>query len=225
MGIDFKCGCGRQIGVAGTMAGRFVRCPQCDGDVLVPKVSATKTGKTAGPAARKKPAAAPSVVISPTLVSAGIIGGVLAIIALAFYLGPWRVGTQWAAMSPRANDEVTDVIDYALQAYESQHIDLNSFKAVHTPPQLQGPASFVPPMMAFSMPSNIIFLGKTSRGNYTGTWDTRTGEIVAEIETNGVTFGGLVDARKASNQIRITGREKDGKVTAEMDGQPLVRLW
>jgi DNA-directed RNA polymerase subunit RPC12/RpoP len=224
MGIDFQCGCGKQIGVANTMAGRFVRCPQCDGDVLVPKTSARAGGKSAASPARKKPAAAPSVVISPTLVTAGIIGGVLAIIVLALYLGPWRVGNQWAAMNSRANDEVTDVIDYALQAYDSQHPDFNS-KIIHAPPQLQGPASFIPPMMAFTMPANIIFLGKTSRGNYTGTWDTTTGEVVANIETNGWTIGGLADARKASNTIRITGREKDGKVSAEMDGQPLVKNW
>jgi hypothetical protein len=224
MGINFRCGCGRQIGVANVMAGRFVRCPQCDGDVLVPQASAPNGGKSAASTTRRKPAATPSIVISPTLVTAGIIGGVVAIIVLALYLGPWRVGNQWAAISSRANDEVTDVVNFALLAYDSQHPDFSS-KGVHPPPQLQGPASFVPPMMAFTMPENIIFLGKTSRGNFTGTWNTRTGEIAANIETNGWTIGGLADARKASNTIRITGREKDGKVSAEMDGQPLERNW
>jgi len=49
--------------------------------------------------------------------------------------------------------------------------------------------------------------------------------VVANIETNGMTLGGLADVRKASNTIRITGREKDGKVSAEMAGEPLVKNW
>jgi hypothetical protein len=89
----------------------------------------------------------------------------------------------------RSNDEVTDVVSYALLACDSQHSDFST-KGIHAPPRLQGDASFVPPtMMAFTMPANIIFLGKTT------------------------------------NQIRIAGREKDGKVSAEIDGQPLTRNW
>ena len=224
MGINVRCGCGKQIGVADVMAGRYIRCPACEADVLVVRKAASAGGKGAAAPARKKQNAAPSVVVSPTLITAGIIGGVIFLLCLGFYLGPYRVESNWTAMSSRANDEVTDVISYALLAYDSQHPDF-SMKGIHAPPQMQGDASFVPPMMAFTMPANIIFLGKTSRGNYTGTWNTTTGEVVAEIETNGWTIGGLADARKATNQIRITGREKDGKVTAEMDGEPLVRNW
>jgi hypothetical protein len=232
MGINVQCGCGKQIGVADVMEGRFVHCPACDGDVLVVRKTSSPNRKGAAAPARKgkstparnKQNTAPTVVISPTLITAGIIGGVILLLCLGFYLGPYRVESNWTAMSSRANDEVTDVISYALLAYDSQHPDF-SLKGIHAPPQMQGDASFVPPMMAFTMPANIIFLGKTSRGNYTGTWNTSTGEVVAEIETNGWTIGGLADARKATNQIRITGREKDGKVTAEMDGAPLTRNW
>jgi hypothetical protein len=81
----------------------------------------------------------------------------------------------------RSNDEVTDVVSYALLACDSQHSDFST-KGIHAPPRLQGDASFVPPMMAFTMPANIIFLGKTSRGNYTGTWNTAAGEVSAEID-------------------------------------------
>jgi len=224
MGINVRCGCGKQIGVADAMEGRFVHCPQCDGDVLVQRQKASSGGKSAAAPQRKSQSTAPSVVISPTLITAGIILGVIGLLVLGFYLGPYRVESNWTAMSSRANDEVTDVVSYAILAYDSQHPEL-SIKGIHAPPQMQGDASFVPPMMAFTMPSNIIFLGKTSRGNYTGTWNTSTGEVVAEIETNGWTIGGLVDGRKATKQIRVTGREKDGKVTAEMDGQPLTRNW
>ena len=204
------------MSVADVMAGKTVRCSQCTGVIEVPAASA---GKGPSPMARRN-AEVPSISISPGLVMTAIVGGIVMVIALTLYFGPWTVGKKWEAMSPKANEQVIDVIGFALQAYESEHAMYDTTQS-HNLPQTQGDASFIPPMMAFTMPRKIIFLGKTNRGNYTGTYDTTNGEIEAEIETGGFTVSGLLDVKKATGKFRINGRMKDGEAQAECDGEPL----
>ena len=168
-----------------------------------------------------KPTGTARVSVSPTVVVAVAVISILAAIAAALYFGPWTVGTEWAAMSGSANDEVTDVVQYALQAYESERGLYNPNKS-HLVPAVQGPVTFVEPIMSFTMPRRIVFRGKTNKGNFVGTFDTKTGEVIADIESGGYSFGGLVDINKATSSFRMTGNEKDGKVTAESGGKPLV---
>jgi len=139
---------------------------------------------------------------------------------LALYLGPWTVWKKWGAMSSQANTQITDVVDFAIKAYESQTGAYDASES-HNAPRVDGDAAFVPPMMAFSMPRRIIFSGKTNQGNYMGTYDTTNGEIAVDIETGGYTVGGLVDVKKATGKFHTTGREKDGTPSAEVDGAPL----
>ena len=145
---------------------------------------------------------------------------VLLVIVLALYMGPWTVGNQWAAMSGKANTDVTDVVQFAIKAYESQN-GMYDAAVSHRDPTTEGDASFVQPYMAFKMPRRVIFFGKTNQGNYRGTYDTSSGEIIADIETGGFSVAGLVDVNKATGSFHITGREKDGQVTAECDDKPL----
>jgi hypothetical protein len=216
MSIIAKCECGHRMSVADVMAGKSVRCSKCTGLIEVPEATGPKGPS---PMARRN-AEVPSVSVSPALVMTGIVTAVVMAIVLTFYFGPWTVGKKWEAMSVKANEQVTDVVQFALQAYESEHALYDTTQS-HNLPQLQGDASFVPPMMAFSLPRKIIFLGKTNRGNYTGTFDTTNGEVEAEIETGGFTVAGLLDVKKATGKFRITGRMKDGEAEAECDGEPL----
>jgi hypothetical protein len=124
-------------------------------------------------------------------------------------------------MSKRANTDVTDVVQYALQAYESEHGMYDASRS-HNVPMVQGDAVFVPPLMVMTLPHYMIFTGKTNQGNYIGKYDTTNGEVEADIEVGGWTVGGLVDVRKASGKFHMTGREKDGALSAESDGQPLT---
>jgi hypothetical protein len=203
--------------VADVMAGRTIPCQKCGSDVTLPS---TPTGGGAPTTARRKAEATPSVHVSPVLIISAVVGVVVLVIVLALYFGPWTVGNQWAAMKPQANTEVTDVVQFALQAYESQN-GMWDTTLPHGSPGVQGDAVFVPPMMVMSMPAKIVFSGKTTQGTYMGTYDTKTGEIVATIETGGYNVGGLVDMKKATGSFKITGREKDGKMSAEVDGEPL----
>jgi hypothetical protein len=198
------------------MAGRTIPCPKCGSDVTLP----TAPAGGAATAGRRKVEAAPSVHISPVIIISAVVGALVLVIVLVLYFGPWTVGNEWAAMRPRANTEVTDVVNFALRAYESEH-GMWDTSMPHGEPMVDGDATFVPPAMAMSLPRRMIFSGATNHGRYMGTYDTKTGEIEATIDTGGMTVGGLVDMKKATGSFKMTGREKDGTPTAEADGQPL----
>jgi hypothetical protein len=214
MSIIAKCECGNRMALSDNLAGRTVRCSKCGGDVLVP---AQSTGVSAASRQNMANLATPSVQINPALLMGGTVGTIALVIFLALYFGPWQVGRQWTAMSSSANDQVTDVVQFAISAYESQR-GLYDVALAHNAPQTEGPANFVPPMMAFTMPRRIIFSGKTNRGNYIGTYDTQTGDIIADIQTGGYSVGGLVDVKQATGNFHITGREKNGVPAAEING-------
>jgi hypothetical protein len=188
------------------MAGRTVRCSGCGGELLVPAA----TTNSPATAAKRKPTApvTPAIEVSPAIICTAVIGVALLVVVLVIYFGPWAVSQQWADMSRQANAQVTDVVQFALQAYESEN-GMYDPSGQHAPPMVQGEAAFVPPAMAFSMPRRIIFTGKTSQGNYIGTYDTTTGEVAADIEIGGFTVGGLVDVKKASGKFQ--GRKGRGR--------------
>jgi len=196
------------------MAGRTIPCPKCGSDVTLP------AAPSGAPAGRAKVDATPSVHISPTIIISAVSGVVVLVSVLVLYFGPWRVGNEWAAMGPRANTEVTDVVNFALRAYESEH-GMWDTSMPHGEPMVEGDAVFVPPALAMTLPRRMIFSGKTNHGSYMGTYDTKTGEIIATIDTGGYVVGGLVDAKKPTGSFQFTGREKDGKTTAEADGESL----
>jgi hypothetical protein len=206
--------------LADALAGRTIRCSKCGGDVFVPAGSTTAAPDAKAKKKAAASAATPSLEISPAIIISAIVGVVVLAIVLVLYFGPWTVGKKWEAMSATANTQVTDVVTFAIQAYESEH-HLYDASQSHMAPHADGDATFVPPMMAFSMPQRIIFSGRTNQGKYIGTWNTSTGEIIADIETGGYSVGGLVDVKKATGQFHITGRIKDGQPQAESDGEPL----
>jgi hypothetical protein len=204
--------------MADVMAGRTIKCSKCGGEVFVP--AASTSAAPGGAAGRKKAEATPALEISPAIIISAMVGVVVLVIVLALYYGPWTVGKKWEAMSSHANDQVTDVVQFAIQAYESQ-TGMYDASMSHHAPTVDGQAAFLPPLMAFSMPRRVSFTGKTNQGNYVGTYDTSDGEINADIETGGYTVGGLVDVKKATGTFHITGRMKDGTAEAEVDGTPL----
>ncbi len=223
MAVTAVCACGKRTVLGDVMAGRTIRCGKCGGDVTVPG-GAAKPAAGGKAAAKGAKAAGPAVAVSPTLVIGGGIGAVVLAAALALYFGPWRVGNEWAALSPKANSDVTDVVMFALQAHQSQNVAGSGGGGAMTlskPPAIEGGANFIPPAMAFTLPQHMVFSGATSQGGYIGTYDTTTGDVVADVEVGGYTVGGLVAMRKATEKIHVTGREKDGTVTAEEDGTPM----
>ena len=233
MPILARCVCGHKTGVGDALAGRTIRCVKCGGDILVPTAggggAASAAGKVVGKspaalaAARRNAAATPAVTVSPGLLIGAGVAAVLLAIVLVFYFGPYRVASQWSAMAPKAGTDVTDVVMFALQAHQS-HGALTAGGPLVRPPAIEGPAVFVPPYMAFTLPRRVIVNGRTSQGGYVGTYDTITGEVTVTVEVGGYSVGGLVDMHKPEGSIHVTGREKDGQVTAEADGEPMTIL-
>ena len=236
MPILARCGCGGKIGVGDAMAGRTVRCPKCGEDILVgaagaPAVSkGAKPAKAAGPSfsSGRRPVTGGGVVsssisINPAYIAVAVVLALVIGCGAALYFGPWRVSNDWAAMQPRANDEITDVVQYGMQAY-LQQMGMFDTGSSHFVPHVDGPVMFFAPLMNFTMPPKIVFHGATTQGGFAGTYEPRTGEIAADVEFGGATVGGLIKTRKALGKFHMTGREKDGKVTAECNGAPLVLI-
>ncbi len=230
MAIYVNCSkCGKRIGVVDALAGKSIKCPQCAASVPVPAAAGAPKPGAAAAKGKPKVAAGPALSISPGILIGGGVGALLLIVVLSLYFGPWRVGNEWAAMSSRANDDVTDVVMFALQAHQSAGLaGLNGSDggpamamAMGKAPAIEGPAVFVPPMMAFSMPRKLLVSGATSQGKYIGTYDTTNGEVDVNLDVGGYTVGGLVAMRKATGTLHVTGREKDGVVSAEADGTPM----
>ena len=233
MPIVAKCACGKRIGVADALAGRTVRCPACGEGVLVTPAAAASPGgggprsPAAVAQARRAANASPAVTVSPGIIIAAVVGVALVAIVCVLYFGPWRTGQQWAAMAPQANTTVTDVVMFALQAHQSSAVLDGADRgpggvSVGKAPAIEGPAVFVPPMGAFSLPRRIVVSGRTSQGGYIGTYDTVNGEVAVTLEVGGYTVGGMADLHKPTGKIQVVGREQNGVVTAESDGQPMT---
>src|SRR5437763_5006524 len=122
MPISVICDCGKKTTVGDPLAGKTIRCPGCGGELYIPASSSPagaapgKPGKTA-----KKASAGPAIHISSGTVTLLSVGGVIALGILLFVFGPMHVWREWQAKEPAAKDEVTDVIDFAIKAYLSEH--------------------------------------------------------------------------------------------------------
>jgi len=210
--IQIRCTCGNSSGVSDALAGKTIRCSRC-GELI--KVGAPKpSGPTQAMKRRKE---TPAISISPGQIRAmSVIGGVILLVAI-FYFGPVRTWHQWNQLEPTASNQVKDVILFGLEAYLSEHGKYDpAFQ--HLAPQIDEEVHFFPPVLSMSMPEKLAFLGKTNEGNYGGTYDTRTGDIQANVEYGGYSVAGLVDVKQAPGSFQMTGREIDGVPAAEVNG-------
>jgi hypothetical protein len=208
MEIKLLCNCGKRMGVSPALAGTNVRCPKCGASIFVPAVPFP-----AGPVKQKLDDDPPRIQIDPAKIVVAVIAlAVIGSIALV-YFGPLSVRRQWQVIGPTANDEITDVVSFALQAFLSQH-NLFDPRKSHAPAVI-GDVSFAPPVLVMSMPETVPFHGESTQGDFQGEYDTRTHDISAEIGYGGSKIG-------ATQTFRITGREKNGVPHAEMDSVPLT---
>jgi hypothetical protein len=216
--VNVRCDCGMRTGVSDALVGKSIRCPQCGENILVtaPAVSPSKKK----PAKIRKPELPAVHVSSGTILLLVVfVCGIAA--TLFFKLGPSRVWREWDQLQPKATDQITDVVSFALQAYLSQH-GLYDPTHFNSRPSVNGPINFIEPYMALTLPRKMVFNGKTDQGDFVGSYDTQTGEITAEVAYGGRTFGGLVTLNHATNWFNMTGREVNGVPQAECDGVKLT---
>lgn len=219
MAITVQCSCGKRMGVGDGLAGKSVRCPQCGQSVFV-TAAAPAAGK-AGAKPASKGEATPSFYISPGKIVALVILAVLILSGAIFYYGPVKVWNQWEAIGPQAGEDVTDVLTFALQSVLSERGEWDPSKS-HRIPQVEGEVMFFRPGIVMSMPEKVRFEGKSNQGGFTGTFNTKTREIEADVLFGGMSFAGMVDLAKATDKFHMTGRRgADGQPQAEVAGKKL----
>lgn len=221
MAIVVQCGCGKRMGLADATAGKTVKCPACGNSIVVPASSAAAAPAKGGKRVAKEKSAGPAVYISLGKIVAAVSLLIVVVLGIMFYFGPVRVWNQWEAIGPQANGDVKDVITFALQAYLSQNGDYDPSHP-HMVPNIDGGVLFYRPVLAMSMPEKIKFEGKSSQGDFSGFYNTTTGDIEADINYGGMTVAGMVDMVKSTGSFHITGRDVDHhQPEAECNGQKL----
>jgi hypothetical protein len=111
------------------------------------------------------------------------------------------------------------------QAYLSEQGEYDP-NSSHMVPQVEsGNVLFYRPTMVMSMPELVKFHGKSNQGDFVGTYNTKTGDIEADVSYGGYSVAGMVDVRKPTGNFHMTGRENNGQVEAESDGNKLVIIY
>lgn len=222
MAIVVQCECGKRMGLSDALAGKTAKCPACGRAISVPGSGGASRAGGGKAAARGKPAASPKIYISTGKIIAA--GSLLLVVVLGamFYFGPVRVWNQWEDVGPKVQQQIADVIEFAMKAYLSQQGMYNPAKDSHGPAVDSDDVHFFRPTLVMRMPESITFFGASSQGKFQGHYHPATGEIDADVQYGGMTFGGAVALAKATGQVHITGREKtDGSPEAELNGVPL----
>jgi hypothetical protein len=221
MPITVQCSCGKRMGLSDALAGKTIKCPAC-GDPL------TVTGMAAPASARKpakKESASPAIYISKGKIILLATLACLGIICLVTYLGPVRARSQWEDIGGKADDDVTNVVSFGLQAYLSEQGEYDPSRSGGGQPAVDGHVAFFWPYLVMSMPERIRFFGKTTQGDFKGYYYTKTGEIEADVAYGGMTFAGMVNLAKATGQFHMTGRVANGFPQAEVNGTPIKIVW
>jgi hypothetical protein len=218
MAIIAQCECGRKTQVADVLAGKTIKCPKCGKPVLVPATAGAPAS------ALKVKKSSPAVYVSPGKILAAVTVLILVTGAILFFVGPYRVWNQWEIIGPKAGTQVSDVVAFALQAYLSNNGMYDPGRPHHIP-GVDYPPQFYRPLLNMSMPEKVEFSGKSNQGDYSGTYDTTSGEIEADVSYGGMSVAGLVDLSKSTGKIHITGREINEKPEAEMNGTKMTLFY
>jgi hypothetical protein len=218
MPITVQCGCGKRTGVSDALAGKTVRCPKCGSSVFVTAAPGTKT-------AAKPQKSAPAFYMSSGKIIALCSVAALVIIGIVFYLGPVRVSHQWDSMDMKARGTIRNVITYALKAKMS-HTGEWDPTVPHAPPSVANDdVTFFRPLLSMSLPKKVSFLGRSSAGEFGGTYDTQTGAVDADVSYGGHTVAGLIDLKKPSGKFHLVAHEEGDKPVCEIDGTQMDILY
>ena len=82
---------------------------------------------------------------------------------------------------------------------------------------------FYRPSFVMSMPDGVDFKGASNVGPFKGVYHPKTGEVEANIAMGGgIGIPGSGGQKTTGMTIKITGREKNGKLTTEVNGKSVV---
>ncbi len=226
MPISVTCAkCGKQLKVKDEWMGKRATCPGCQATFIVG--ASTTPGKTAfnpsaaAAAKAQREKAAGSFSISPGIVIAGVAALLLIGSIGMFMAGPMKVEHQWDALGDKPKDDVIDVVSRGLECY-MQGLGLYNPRKARGRPEAKE-VMFYRPTFVMSMPDDVEFKGTSSIGPFKGIYHPKTGEVDASIaDGGGQPIPGSGGKVTAGTTVKITGREKDGKLTQEVNGKSVV---
>jgi hypothetical protein len=213
MSISVVCdNCGKRLNVKDELVGKKVKCPGCKSGFTASPSGAIKVKKV-----EKGKAAKVSIswgFISMIGLGVGVIGFILLIV-----FGPVRAKNQWDPMAAEAEQDVRDVVERGLQVHMDRKNlwspgDKGQAPTLHEVHMLWD-------MMVLGLPEEIKFRGTTTEGGYTGTFNTQTQEINAEVEIGGGVVPGSGEVTKhGDTTIKVRGYNKDNDFKVWVDGTP-----
>lgn len=188
-----------------------------------PKGRAAGTAFNPGAAAtiQQRNKSGPAVSVNWGLIFMGL-GLVCVLVLIGLFLtGPKKVWGEWEKIDEQARYDVTDVVQFGLECHLSEEGMYNPRKAQGQPQVTD--VTFFRPGFVMSMPDSVDLKGTTNEGPFTGQYHPKTGEVAVNMEVGGGAHipgtGGKV---KTGYTIHITGRRKNGKLTAEVNGKTAV---
>lgn len=201
--------CNQPVVVGDGMAGKMVRCPHCGTRFLASAVR----GRVKAPKEREGGVQVPWGLI----VKIGIVVLVIGT-ALAVYFGPVRVSREYNELAPKAEAQIKDVLARGLE-YHLAEIGTYDPTKPRAGPQVHT-LTVMRPTLVMSMPQYLQFRGTTGEGEFTGKYDTRTGQITSDVEIGGVVIPGVDEARRhGTTKIKVTGVSHDNNFHVEVDGR------
>jgi len=169
-------------------------------------------------------AAGPAIQISPGIIVMVVLVGMVVTGVVLAYIGPVRVWHQWEDVGPKAENDITDVVSFGVQAYLSNNGYYNPSRENHRP-EVQPPVNFYRPVLVMSMPDKVKFFGRTDQGPFEGFYSPKTGEIEATVSYGAMShlaFGADVSVKETvAGNFHMTGRENNGAPEAEVDGKKI----
>ena len=196
MAVSVICdNCGKRLNVKDESIGKKVRCPAC---------KTAFTASVSGAIRVKKSVKEKEAKVSISWGFISMIGGGVGVVLLIVLIvvGPVRAKHQWDPMAEKAESDVRDVLE-------------RGFGRVYVVQMLWD-------MLDMGLPEKIRFRGTTPEGEYTGTYNTKTLEVEADVEVGGHTVPGLDYAhRHGTSKVHINGWNKDGELNVWINGN----LW
>jgi hypothetical protein len=213
MAISVVCdNCGKRLNVKDELIGKKVKCPACKSAFTASPSGALKVKKI-----EKGKQAKVSIswgFISMIALGVGVVGLIVAIV-----FGPVRAKNQWDPMAAEAEQDVRDVVERGLQVHMDR-MGLWSPGDKGQAPMLHE-VHMLWDLMVMGLPEHIKFKGTTTEGEYTGTFNTKTQEVVAEVEIGGTVVPGTGEAAKhGDTKIKVNGWNKDNDFKVWVDGKP-----
>ena len=219
MAISVVCDtCGKRLNVKDELVGKKLKCPACKNPF---------TASPSGAIRVKKMEKGKSAKVSISWGFIAMIAGGVAVLGLILLIvfGPVRAKNQWDPMSEKAQSDINDVVERGLQVAMER-------KGEWTP-GAKGQAPVVHEvqmlwdMFVIGLPQEIKFRGTTTEGAYTGTYNTKTLEVNAEVELGGHVIpgaGAVPGADEATRhgdvKVKVRGYNKEGDFKVWVDGTP-----